>query len=1346
MTNRYFALRRLALTALLSGGVWLAAQAQTLGQVVTGASNVPGTYTDLGTTGTAIATANTDDANSTAQNIGFSFGFNGSVFTQFVLNTNGALRFGSAAPSTAALFLDSNTPAVGTDPLQSTNAADVNLLMPFNYDLTAGSGTGGAEYRVATTGTAGSRVCTVQWKNVADKAGAGTANAQQYANLSFQVKLYEATGAIEFVYGQATASANAAATRFGGVGLKGSGLGTGQLLLVSKASTVAWSAATFRSTSYGLNTHDIDKTALPDAGRTYRFAATNYCVAATVTAYPYNENFDGVTATALPCGVTTLDVNSDGSTWVNRAENPSSSPNAMRYSYSVPNSANDWFFTNALTMTAGMSYQLQFKYRTNSTTYTEALEVKVGSAATVAGQTTTVFTNTNISGTNYVTTTAGSAAGQVVLFTPTTTGVYYFGFHAISIPNQFYLYVDDVNVTETVAPACPQPTAVTVNSITTTGASVAFNGPTAGTSYTVIYGPRGFTPTTGSLTATGTTSPITLAGLSSNTNYDVYVQATCGTSGSSVRTGPISFITACATTTTYPYTENFDGVTAPALPCGITVLNANADATTWANATGTANTTPNAMRYTASTTVAADDWFFSNALTLTLGKSYQLQFRYRSSGTTSTQRLEVKVGTAATVAGQTSTVFTNTSINNATFATTVAGGAAGQVILFTPTASGVYYFGFHAYSAANQGSLYVDDLSVTEANAPACPQPTNVAITGITTTGATVAFSVPTNGTMYRVIYGPRGFTPTTISLSTTGTTSPITLSGLTQNTNYDVYVQAICGTSSTSVSTGPISFTTACATATTFPYTENFDGVAAMTLPCGITVLDANADNNTWQNLADTPSSSPNAMQYKYSPTQPADDWFFTNAISMQAGGTYQLQFKYRAYSATFPEGLEVKVGTAATVAGQTTTVFSNANITNTTYTTTTPGTTTANGQVTSFTPITSGIYYFGFHAISATDQYYLYVDDLNVNITSLASCPTPTAVSVNSISDSRATVTFSGPSVATSYKVFYVPAGTALNTTTSPFVTTTTTTAQITTGLLPDTAYDIYVQGTCGTAGNGITAGPVSFRTSCATTTVFPYTQNFDGVTAPALPCGITVLDANNDGSGWLTNNFTPSSSPNAMRYDYSTINGADDWFFTNALSLQAGMSYQLQFKSRVFSPNYPERMEVKVGLGTTAATQATTLYYNAAMTNASYVTTASGTGTGQVAPFVPTTSGIYFIGFHAFSRPNQFNIYVDDIQVTASAVTATKSNVAPGFRAEASPVPFGESLTLTLNTLKAGPLQLTLLDAVGRVVRETATTVPAGASSLAVPEVRTLPAGIYLLTVRQGGNTQIIRVAHE
>jgi hypothetical protein len=1335
MPNFYSTLRRFALTTLLGGGGLLSAQAQ-VGQTAAAASNVAGTYADLGTTGTVISTANQDDANSAAQNIGFTFGFNKLTFTQFVLNTNGVIRLGSAAPSTAALYIGGA--AGGIDPLQSSNATDANLILPFNVDLVAA--TGGAEYRMATTGTTGNRVCTIQWKNVADKAVTGS--TQQFSNFSFQVKLYE-NGRIEFVYGTATASTAALSVRDANVGLKGSGIGpSSQLLLAAKAGAAVWSDATFIGSNYGATTFNYANTPLPDAGRTFRFNDPSYCVAGAVGSYPYLQSFDGVTAPTLPCGVTVLDSNSDGTTWANASGTANTTPNAMKYGYNSSNAANDWFFTQALTMTMGQSYQLQFKYR-GSSGWTEALEVKVGTAATAAAQTTQLFSNTNITNTTFTTTTAaGTGTGQVVLFTPSVTGTYYFGFHAISIADQLGLYVDDIQVTEAPSPACPQPTAVVIGNITTTGATVTFNAPTNGTTYNVVYVPRGTTPTASSPSVSGTASPITLTGLSSNTNYDIYVQATCGTSGSSTLTGPVSFATACAVVTTFPYIETFDGVTAPALPCGITVLNANNDSGTWNNNSGNGNTAPNAMRYNNSTN-AADDWFFTNAITMRLGQSYQLQFKYKTASTFTTEALEVKVGTATTAAGQTTTVFSNTAIQGTGYVTTSAGSASGQVILFTPTAAGTYYFGFHAISLASQFNLFVDDIQVTEAPAPACPQPTSVVLSNITTTGATVAFSGPTNGTTYSVVYVPRGTTPTASSPSVSGTASPITLTGLSSNTNYDIYVQATCGTSGSSVRTGPVPLLTACAIVTTFPYTENFDGVTAPVLPCGVTVLNANNDSGVWvNNSSGNGSSAPNAMRYNYNLNNAANDWFFTNAITMVAGGTYQLQFKYKSGSTFYTEAMEVKVGTAATAAGQTTTVFTDNAINFTSYATTTIG--TGAGQVAGFTPTTSGTYYFGFHAISQANQLNLYVDDIQVTLTSLASCPTPTNIAVSGITDTQAQVTFNGPSVGTSYQVIYVPRGTT-PTATSPSVTGTSSPITIT-GLSSNTAYDIYVQGTCGTAGLGIKGGPTSFTTACATFSNFPYLERFDGVTAPALPCGVTVLDANNDGSTWVNSNDNPSSGVNSMRYMPSPVNNADDWFFTTAMRLQTGMSYQLSFKYRVFSYNYPEKMEVKIGTGTTAATQTTTLFSNNNILNGVYVTTASGNAAGQVAPFTPTTSGVYFIGFHAMSTVNSFSIYVDDVQVTAATVTATKSNVAPGFSAEASPVPFSDHLNLSLNTLKAGPLQLTLHDAVGRVVRETTTTVPAGASSLPVPNAGALPAGMYILTVRQGGNTQVIRVAHE
>jgi len=306
-------LRRLGLTALLAGGTALAAQAQTFTYSPSLSYNLAGTYTDLGTNGTAISTTNTDDANSAAQNIGFTFTFNGTAFTQFVLNTNGLIRLGANAPSSAlAASPYSGAPDLG--PVNSTDAADVNLIMPFNFDLTAGTST--PEYRVYTTGAAGSRVCTIQWKNVADKAIASSATVAtavptQYANFSFQVKLYEGSNQIDFVYGTATPGTGSDAAKFANIGLKGNNNVALNNVITNKPSVTAWNGTTFSTgpQSATANAHNFRGTVAPDAGRTYRFLPPQANDAAVFTVYTL-----GKLPTAAPAQVVQAFIINPGTT------------------------------------------------------------------------------------------------------------------------------------------------------------------------------------------------------------------------------------------------------------------------------------------------------------------------------------------------------------------------------------------------------------------------------------------------------------------------------------------------------------------------------------------------------------------------------------------------------------------------------------------------------------------------------------------------------------------------------------------------------------------------------------------------------------------------------------------------------------------------------------------------------------------------------------------------------------------------------------------------------------------------------------------------------------------------
>jgi endo-1,4-beta-xylanase len=245
-----------------------------------------GTYTDLSTNGTAITTNSAgsamtyDDDNSSIQNIGFTFNYNGTKYSQFVLNSNGYIKLG-AAPSTDHYYYSGYNGTSGS----AITASDIDIIYPYNHDLKSGTGT--PEYRVYTSGSAGSKVCTIQFKNVADKT-----TPQQFNNINFQIKLYEQTGAIEFVYGPWYASANAEAAITSACGIKG--ISNKESVNVAKLSSIAWGTTMTTPTNYDFSEgnypaagpqFNTKKSILPTSGWTYRFKPNTISVEVNADSY-----------------------------------------------------------------------------------------------------------------------------------------------------------------------------------------------------------------------------------------------------------------------------------------------------------------------------------------------------------------------------------------------------------------------------------------------------------------------------------------------------------------------------------------------------------------------------------------------------------------------------------------------------------------------------------------------------------------------------------------------------------------------------------------------------------------------------------------------------------------------------------------------------------------------------------------------------------------------------------------------------------------------------------------------------------------------------------------------------
>ncbi|MFA5574912.1 MAG: fibronectin type III domain-containing protein [Brumimicrobium sp.] len=150
-----------------------------------------------------------------------------------------------------------------------------------------------------------------------------------------------------------------------------------------------------------------------------------------------------------------------------------------------------------------------------------------------------------------------------------------------------------------------------------------------------------------------------------------------------------------------------------------------------------------------------------------------------------------------------------------------------EVSLNLPDASADYYIAFEGTSNWAHG-LDIDDVEVREG--PTCPQPSALAQTAITTSSVDVNWTENGSATTWNVEVGPTGFTPgtsTEVVADNGNTTQASSLSGLSGNTSYDIYVQADCGPGDQSFWEGPLTITTPPAAqipVSTFPWNEDFE------------------------------------------------------------------------------------------------------------------------------------------------------------------------------------------------------------------------------------------------------------------------------------------------------------------------------------------------------------------------------------------------------------------------------------------------------------------------------------------------------------------------------------------
>ncbi len=299
--------------------------------------------------GVTVGTATDDDNSYGANNIGFTFNYNGVAYTQFGINNNGWISMGAGSPansynpiSTGAannvispfgrdLVLGYRT--TGNVTLGSTNITNVGSItgisvgvvitgtgIPVGATVVSAAGTtvtisaaatitsagttlnqANGEKRIETIGVAPNRVCVIQWSKARPYG-------QSNCNFNFQIRLSETTDYIDVVYGtmfDLGLNVNAE------VGLRGSSNAD----FNNRVSTPSWNSSTAGGTNAAFST--LSPFAYPGVGTDYNWLIVPTDLAVTALFAPVAgttclSNIENISVT----------VKNTGSQSINFANNP----------------------------------------------------------------------------------------------------------------------------------------------------------------------------------------------------------------------------------------------------------------------------------------------------------------------------------------------------------------------------------------------------------------------------------------------------------------------------------------------------------------------------------------------------------------------------------------------------------------------------------------------------------------------------------------------------------------------------------------------------------------------------------------------------------------------------------------------------------------------------------------------------------------------------------------------------------------------------------------------------------------------------------------------------------------
>ena len=399
-----------------------------------------------------------------------------------------------------------------------------------------------------------------------------------------------------------------------------------------------------------------------------------------------------------------------------------------------------------------------------------------------------------------------------------------------------------------------------------------------------------------------------------------------------------------------------------------------------------------------------------------------------------------------------------------------------------------------------------------------------------------------------------------------------------------------------------------------TAPYVADFTTEDTMN---DYLVLDANEDGKTWG------WSSSLGAYCNYNSSLAADDYLIL-PIKLEAGKNYDVTVSAAAYSANYPEKIEVVWGSTPTKEALTNVIIPETPLTSATFADY-EGTISAESD---------GTYYVAVHGISDKDMYYPVLNGLSIKVGAAATAPQAvsnfTAVQVDG--ELQTQLNFTAPTLNV--------AGNQL--------TENMTIEVLRNGEVVYTANDVAPGEPVAYTDNVPGIGKYSYQ-------VIPYNASGFGKKSeiidvlvkaaqnvPYLINGknegvldlFSVIDANEDGKTWMWN------ENEGIYCTYNSQKDANDYLITLPINMKAGKKYIVTVNAE--ASGYPERFEVLAGNAPTV---------EALTTQVIAPTEIEGDDPADYAgEFTPAADGQYYVAIHAISDKDMYHLVVNSIAIEA------------------------------------------------------------------------------------------------